>query len=74
MPKESPFDHCSIEDVYKEINKKLTTDELRSLWGRVQEELKRKGPESVATYLDSEFTQLKQDFDHDLDRLSPLDV
>lgn len=67
---ESPFRDCSAEHVFLEVSKQLATDEMRSLWSRVADELRRSGPGAVATYLDSEFTQLQQDFEQEVQRVA----
>lgn len=67
---ESPFGDCTSEQVFGEVSRRLREDGIRSLWSRIQEELHRGGTGAVGTYLDSEFTQLLQEFDRELDRAS----
>lgn len=64
---ESPFRDCTSEQVFDEVSRCLSQDVVRSLWSRIQEELSRGGNGAVGTYIDSEFTQLLQEFDRELD-------
>lgn len=72
-PSESPFRDCTSEQVFGDVFRQLTDDGIRSLWSRIQEELHRGGTGAVGTYLDSEFTQLLQEFDRELDRASRIE-
>ena len=65
---ESPFRDCTADQVFAEISARLRTDEMRSLWSRIQEELDRSGTDAVATYLDTEFARPQQDFECELAR------
>lgn len=67
---ESPFRNCTSKQVFEEVTKMLDSDDTRSLWSRVQREFRRKGVQAVGTYLDSEFTQLQQAFERDLELLA----
>jgi hypothetical protein len=66
-----PFSECSSEHVFEELTKQLVSEETRSLWSRMHAELRRKGVPAVGTYLDSEFTQMLQDFEAELARVAP---
>ena len=54
---DSPFAHCSSADVFEAVTAHSDSDDTRSLWTRMRDEHRRKGVQSVGSYLDSEFTQ-----------------
>ena len=60
------FADCSAEHVFIEISTKITTSELRALWVRLQEEIRRQGVGASATYLGGEFTRLKEELTREL--------
>jgi hypothetical protein len=62
----APFEDCTADHVFAEISAKLSTSELRGLWARLQDEIKRQGVGASATYLGGEFTRLKQEFAREL--------
>jgi len=60
------FPECTAEHVFNEINSQAGTQEARSLWGRMQEEIKRPGCGGCRDVSEREFTRLKQEFTREL--------
>ena len=61
------FAECTADHVFSEINSQVGSPEARSLWGRMQAEIKRQGVGAAETYLAGEFTRLKQEFKRELE-------
>jgi len=60
------FPDCNAEHVFVEVNAKIKTSEMRALWVRLQEEIRRQGVGASTTYLGGEFTRLKEDLKREL--------
>jgi hypothetical protein len=63
---EPRFANCNAEDVFRETSAKIGTPELRTLWMRLQDEIRRQGVGASVTYLGGEFTRLKEDLRREL--------
>jgi hypothetical protein len=63
---DTPFQSCSAERVFWEISAQTDTPEIRALWTRLQDEIQRQGVSAARTYLDAEFTTLKEELDREL--------
>ena len=64
-----PFEGCSSEHVLAEVSRQVTSSEMRTLWGRMREEMRRKGVGAVVTYLEGEFTRMCEDFRSEMERI-----
>lgn len=62
------FDHCDAEHVFGEVEKRVDSPQLRTLWHRLHSELRRTNVGAALTYLDGEFARLTQEFARELDR------
>jgi len=65
-PPKPPFTDCTADHVFAELSAALSTSDVRTLWTRLQEEIKRQGVGASATYLGGEFARLKQEFIQEL--------
>jgi hypothetical protein len=60
------FSQCTAEHVFAEITSQVATSDVRGLWTRIQEEIKRQGVGASATYLGGEFVRFKEEFAREL--------
>ncbi len=65
----SSFDGCDAETVFGEVAKKVQSTEARTLWYKMLEEIKRNGVDGAVSYLEAEFTQIKEELCREIDRL-----
>ncbi len=63
------FEECDSERVFAEVGKHVDKAETRTLWGRLQEEMKRKGVGAAITYIEGEFTRIRESLTREIDRL-----
>lgn len=71
MPADARFEGCDAESVFEKVSQVVTTSEVRSLWGRLREEMRRKkSPASAAEYLRSSFTEITAKLQKEIDRVS----
>jgi hypothetical protein len=63
------FEGCDAETVFSKIVTKVQSTEARTLWGKLLEEIKRNGVNGAVSYLETEFTQVKEDIRREIDRL-----
>lgn len=62
------FKTCDAKTVFAEVGKRVDTPELRALWQRLHDELKRTDVGAAITYLEGEFERLEQEFTREIDR------
>jgi hypothetical protein len=60
------FRECSSEHVFAKITSQVSTPELRALWARMQEEIRRQGVEAAGSHLGGDFTRLKAELGKEL--------
>ena len=66
VPSQNPFEDCSAERVFSEISAQIETPQVRTLWLRLETELKRQGVGGATTYLNAEFTHMKENLNREL--------
>lgn len=69
MPDIPPFQGCDAETVFREVASKVRSPEERTLWNRMLEEIKRNGVDGAVSYLEGEFTRVKEELSQELNRL-----
>ena len=60
---EKRFEGCDADAVFAEISKRFSSSEARALWERLRDEIGRKNIRAAQTYLDGEFSRLKQELE-----------
>ncbi len=65
-PELSPFEWLNSRYVLDRVAQQLHTDKNRSLWRRLESELKRAGVSGVDTYLRSVFAEITQEVEKTL--------
>ena len=63
------FENCDSEHVFANLEKNIVSSEIRTLWGRLKDELERKDVGAATTYLDGEFQRIKESFARDIHHL-----
>ena len=56
-------------EVMKEVRRNVSSSELRSLWEKMQEEMKQGGPDAALDYLTGEFDRCRLSFAKELEIL-----
>jgi len=69
MPDPSPFEGCDSETVFDQVTKGVTSAEVRTLWTRMLQEIRRNSLAAAVSYLESEFDRTRSDLLRELDRL-----
>jgi hypothetical protein len=64
------FDDCNAKRVFADVIATARSAELRSLWGRMLDEIERNGVDASAGFLETEFSRLGETFLRELDRVS----
>jgi len=70
MDEAAAFNDCSAEYVFGEVGKRLASPETRALWMRLLDEMKRQGIGASISYMEGEFTRLREEFTHEVSRLA----
>jgi hypothetical protein len=63
------FKDCDSATVFDQVRKRASTQEARSLWNRLLQELERNGVDGAANYLDVEFRRMAENLERELTRL-----
>jgi hypothetical protein len=69
MPDALPFEGCDSETVFDQVTKGVPSAEVRTLWTRMLQEIRRNRPAAAVSYLGSEFGRTRADLLRELDRL-----
>lgn len=68
-----PFEQCDADFVFGEVAKRLQSPESSALWSRMRSEMERNGVGGAISYLESEFTRLREKFQQEIERATPED-
>jgi len=63
-------DQSGSEQIFVQIEEDLQPGDVRDLWLALREELKEGGPQSIRTYLESEYMRRKTILQNALDEVS----
>ena len=69
MPDVPQLEDCTAEVVFADVSKSVRSSEARTLWFRMLEESKRNGVQASISYLEAEFTRIREDYLRELSRL-----
>lgn len=74
MAESFPTEQCDAESVFGEVAKRLHEPESIALWMRMRSEMERNGVPGAISYLESEYTRLREHFEQELNRAAPETV
>jgi hypothetical protein len=57
---DNSFENCNSTYVFDQVRRRLESGESRSLWRRIESEMREDGVGAVETYLRSSFAELEQ--------------
>jgi hypothetical protein len=63
------FKGCDAATVFEEVRKNTGTQEARSLWNRLLQEMERAGVDGALSYLEVEFQRISENLERELVRL-----
>jgi hypothetical protein len=69
MSAEVEFKDCDTTKVFDDVSRNCDSDETRSLWNRLIQEMSAKKVDGAESYLAAEFQRLRENLEQELDRL-----
>lgn len=69
MPTDVEFKDCDTDRVFEDVSRNCSSDETRSLWNRLVQEMDAKNVDGAESYLSTEFQRLRETLDQELSRL-----